>query len=38
MNYKNLGDSDLKVSVIVFGAWGIGGSPFWSNEGDTSSV
>jgi len=38
MNYRTLGDSDLKVSVIGFGAWGIGGSPFWSNEGDASSV
>jgi len=32
-----LGDSDLNVSVIGFGAWGIGGSPFWSNEGDAAS-
>jgi len=33
-----LGDSDLNVSVIGFGAWGIGGSPFWSNEGDAVSA
>ena len=33
-----LGDSDLNVSVIGFGAWGIGGSPFWSNEGDAASA
>ena len=33
-----LGDSNLNVSVIGFGAWGIGGSPFWSNEGDAVSA
>jgi len=33
-----LGGSDLNVSVIGFGAWGIGGSPFWSNEGDAVSA
>lgn len=38
MEYRMLGDSNLKVSVIGFGAWGIGGAPFWSNEGDASSV
>jgi len=37
MEYRMLGDSDLNVSVIGFGAWGIGGSPFWSNEGDAVS-
>ena len=38
MEYRMLGDSGLKVSVIGFGAWGIGGAPFWSNEGDYSSI
>ncbi|MBT7522064.1 MAG: aldo/keto reductase, partial [Nitrospina sp.] len=38
MEYRMLGASDLNVSVIGFGAWGIGGSPFWSNEGDAVSV
>ncbi len=38
MEYRMLGDSDLNVSVIGFGAWGIGGSPVWSNEGDAASV
>jgi len=37
MEYRILGDSDLNVSVIGFGAWGIGGAPFWSNEGDVVS-
>jgi aryl-alcohol dehydrogenase-like predicted oxidoreductase len=38
MEYRMLGTSGLKVSVIGFGAWGIGGAPFWSNEGDYSSM
>ena len=38
MEYRMLGDSDLNVSVIGFGAWGIGGPPFWSNEGDAVSA
>ncbi len=38
MEYRVLGDSGLKVSVIGFGAWGIGGAPFWSNEGHTRSM
>jgi aryl-alcohol dehydrogenase-like predicted oxidoreductase len=37
MEYRQLGDSDLEVSVIGFGAWGIGGAPFWSTEGDHPS-
>ncbi len=38
MEYRKLGSSDLNVSVIGFGAWGIGGKPFWSSEGDNMSV
>ncbi|KMP11262.1 oxidoreductase [Candidatus Nitromaritima sp. SCGC AAA799-C22] len=38
MEYRTLGDSGLKISVIGFGAWGIGGAPFWSNEGDAPSA
>lgn len=38
MEYKKLGASDLNVSVIGFGAWGIGGAPFWTNEGDERSA
>lgn len=37
MEYRMLGDSDLEISVIGFGAWGIGGAPFWKNEGDAIS-
>ena len=38
MEYRKLGSSDLEVSVLGFGAWGIGGAPFWSTEGDAASV
>ena len=37
MEYRKLGSSDLEVSVIGYGAWGIGGAPFWNNEGDGKS-
>ncbi len=38
MEYRKLGSSDLEVSVIGYGAWGIGGAPFWDNEGDGKSL
>jgi aryl-alcohol dehydrogenase-like predicted oxidoreductase len=38
MEYRQLGNSDLKVSVIGFGGWGIGGAPFWENQGKTAST
>lgn len=38
MEYRMLGKSDLKISVIGYGAWGIGGEPFWRNEGDDKSI
>jgi aryl-alcohol dehydrogenase-like predicted oxidoreductase len=38
MEYRKLGSSDLKISTIGFGAWGIGGAPFWSSEGDNMSI
>ena len=38
MEYRTLGKSDLKVSVIGYGAWGIGGKPFWKDENDEESI
>ncbi len=38
MEYRQLGQSDLKVSAIGYGAWGIGGFPFWETEGERTST
>ncbi len=37
MEYRILGKSDLNVSTIGYGAWGIGGEPFWKTEGEENS-
>ncbi len=38
MEYRTLGQSDLKASVIGFGAWGVGGKPFWKDKGEEESI
>lgn len=38
MEKRKLGKSNLEVTVIGFGAWGIGGNPFWFPESDAESV
>ncbi len=38
MDYRRLGQSDLEISEIGYGAWGIGGAPFWTNDGDAASA
>ena len=32
MEYKKLGNSDLNVSVIALGTWGLGGGSVWSDK------
>ncbi|ADU32414.1 aldo/keto reductase [Evansella cellulosilytica] len=36
MNYRQLGNTDLKVSELSFGTWAIGGS--WGKTNDTESI
>jgi len=38
MKKRKIGDSELEVTVMGFGGWGIGGPPFWQNAGDAESV
>ena len=38
MNYRQLGNSELKVSEISFGTWGIGGDWGQSNDDDALSA
>ncbi|KKL89947.1 hypothetical protein LCGC14_1909590 [marine sediment metagenome] len=38
MEYRILGNSDLNPSIIGYGAWGIGGAPFWKTEGEEKSI
>ena len=37
MEYRKLGKTEISVSVIGFGAWQIGGAPFWNSEGEKAS-
>jgi len=37
MERRKLGKTDLLISKIGYGAWGIGGPPFWETEGDEIS-
>jgi aryl-alcohol dehydrogenase-like predicted oxidoreductase len=36
MNYRNLGNTELKISEVSFGTWGIGGS--WGKTDDKESL
>ena len=37
MEYKYLGNSELKVSVIALGTWGLGGGSVWSDRDSTAA-
>ncbi|MDD2598405.1 MAG: aldo/keto reductase [Kiritimatiellae bacterium] len=38
MQYRELGNSNLKVSAIALGAWAIGGGPWWGEVDDNESI
>lgn len=38
MEYRRLGQSDLHVSVIGFGAWGISGGAMWGEQDEADSL
>lgn len=38
MQYRNLGKTDLKASVVSLGSWAIGGDSAWGFSDDTQSV
>jgi aryl-alcohol dehydrogenase-like predicted oxidoreductase len=38
MEYRKLGLTDLNMSVIGYGAWAIGGYPFWTVDDDAASL
>ena len=37
MQYKKLGNSDLNVSVVALGTWGLGGGSVWSDRDSTAA-
>ena len=37
MRYRKLGSTDLQASVVAFGAWAIGGGPWWGPTDDAES-
>ena len=38
MDYKKLGNTDIKVSTISMGCWVIGGGPTWGKINDKESI
>ncbi|MFU0842562.1 MAG: putative oxidoreductase [Burkholderia sp.] len=38
MEYRKLGKSDLKASVVAFGTWGLGGGSVWEDTNRAASV
>ena len=38
MKYRELGRTGMKFSEIAFGAWQIGGAPFWESKGEKASM
>jgi aryl-alcohol dehydrogenase-like predicted oxidoreductase len=38
LKYRALGKTEIKVSEIGFGAWQMGGPPFWESQGEKESL
>jgi aryl-alcohol dehydrogenase-like predicted oxidoreductase len=38
VTYRRLGRSDLEISTIGYGCWGIAGGPMWGPQNETESV
>jgi aryl-alcohol dehydrogenase-like predicted oxidoreductase len=38
MEYRRLGESDLEVSTIGFGCWGISGGSMWGDQDEAESI
>ena len=38
MKYRQLGQTDIKVSAIALGTWAIGGGPWWGNSDEKESI
>ena len=37
MRYSKLGNSELKVSAVALGTWGLGGGSVWSDHDSTEA-
>ncbi len=38
MQLRKIGDTDIKASAVAFGAWAIGGGPWWGKTDDQESI
>ncbi len=38
MQYRTLGTSDIRISVVGMGTWAVGGGPWWGETDDSESI
>ncbi len=38
MKYRQLGQTDIKISAVALGAWAIGGGPWWGDSDERESI